>query len=64
MSNEFNQLPYSKRTQIVNQHGREILVEHHYPIHEGSGFQARKRKIEEGLYEVFQKNCDKNSETG
>jgi len=55
MKDKFEKHQYSKSIQTISQKGREILVEHYYPTPEISGFTAQKKKIEESLYDIFQK---------
>jgi len=60
---EFSDYKHLIKTQTVNQRGREIIIEHHYPDPDISGFSDRKKKIEENLFDIFKKYKGQNRET-
>ena len=55
MRDELDISKHLKRTEIAKQRGKEMIVEHISPVPDSAGFIQTKKKIEEALYELFQK---------
>ena len=52
-------ISYKKQTEIINFQGREIPLENLSPILSPEQEAAKRRELEQRLYEVFRKYADK-----
>jgi hypothetical protein len=51
-------ISYSKESQIVTMHGREITIENHIPVLTDEEVLRQRSAIEERLYNIFEKYDD------
>ena len=56
-------ISYKKQTEIVNFQGREILLENLTPILSPEQETAKRRELEQRLYEVFRKYQQRKTST-